>query len=83
MDDYDVLPAVVACTAAHGRGAVAKVTTAGSHAVAWRVTFGTETVGFLKFAIFDLRAIENPARAVALTTGMIAVQASCLSIRVA
>jgi hypothetical protein len=32
------------------------------------VPFGTQTVGFLKLAIFGLRAIEHPARAVALTT---------------
>jgi hypothetical protein len=38
------------------------------------MTLGTEAVGFLKLAIFSLRAIEHPARAVALTTEMIAVQ---------
>jgi len=74
MDDYDVLLAVVAWPAAHGRGAGAKVSTAGSHAVAWRVTLGTQTVGFLKLAIFGLRAIEHPPRAVALTTEMIALK---------
>ena len=78
-----MLLAVVAWPAAHGRGARAKMTAAGSHAVAWRVTFGTETIGFLKLAIFGLRAIEYPPRAVALTTVMIAVQAICLSVRIA
>jgi hypothetical protein len=78
-----MLLAVVVCTAAHGRGAGAQLTTAGSHAVAWRMSFGTEPVGFLKLAIFGLRAIEHPARAVAITTGMIAVQASCLFARTA
>ena len=58
VDGYEVLLAVVAWPAAHGRGTVAKVTAAGSHAVAWRVAFGTETVGYLKLAIFALRAIE-------------------------
>src|SRR5215210_6709845 len=72
MDSYAVLLAVVAWPATHGRGAVAKVTAAGSHAVAWRVTLGTETVGFLKLAIYALRAIEHPACTVALTTEMIA-----------
>ena len=75
-----MLLAVVAFPAAHGRGAGAKVTAAGSHAVAWRVTFGTETVGFLELAIFGLRAIEHPPRAVAITTEMIAVHASCPSL---
>ena len=46
-----MLFAVVAWPAAHGRGAGAKVTIAGSHAVAWRVTFGTQMVGFLELAI--------------------------------
>jgi hypothetical protein len=78
-----MLLAVVAFPATHGRGAVAKVTTAGFHAVAWRVTLGTETVGFLKLAIFGLRAIEHPPCAVALTTEMIAVHASCPSFRIA
>ena len=55
MDGYAVLLAVVAFPAAHGRGAGAKMTTAGPHAVAWRMTFGTEPVGFLKLAIFSLR----------------------------
>jgi GNAT superfamily N-acetyltransferase len=81
--DYYVLLAVVAWPAAHGRGVGAKLIAAGSHAVAWRVAFGAETVGFLKLAIFGLRAIEHPARAVALTTVMIAVQASCPSLRTA
>jgi hypothetical protein len=40
------------------------------------MSFGTETVGFLKLAIFGLRVIEYPPCAVALTTGMIAVHAS-------
>src|SRR5215213_3631499 len=79
VDGYDVLLAVVAWPAAHSRGAGAKATAAGSHAVAWRVTLGTETVGLLKLAIFGLRAIEHPARAAALTTEMIAVHASCPS----
>ncbi len=57
---YDVLLAVVAWPAAPGRGAGAKVATAGSHAVARRMTFGTEAVGFLKRALFGLRAIEHP-----------------------
>jgi hypothetical protein len=78
MDGYDVLLAVVGWPAVHGRGAGARVTAAGSHAVAWRVAFGTETVSFFKLAIFGLRAIEYPARAVALTTEMIAVHTSCL-----
>jgi hypothetical protein len=82
-DGYDVLLAVVALPAAPGREAGAKVTAARSHAVAWRVTFGTETVGFLELAIFGLRAIEHPARAVALTTEMIAVQSSYPSLRTA
>ena len=82
-DDYAVLLAVEAKSAAHARGAGTKVTATGSHAVARRVTFGTETVGFFKFAIFGLRAIEYPARAVALTTEMIAVQASRPPIRTA
>ena len=46
-----MLFAVVAWPAAHGRGAQAKLTAAGSHAVAWRVTFGTQMVGFLELAI--------------------------------
>jgi len=78
-----MLLAAVAFSATHGRGAGAKLTTAGSHAVAWRMAFGTETVGFLKLAIFGLRAIEHPPRAVALTTEMIAVHASCPSLRTA
>ena len=49
--DHAVLFAVVAQPAAHGRGAGAKVTAAGFQAVAWRVTLGTEAVGFLKLAI--------------------------------
>jgi hypothetical protein len=57
MDNCDVLLAVVAWPPAHGRGARAKVTAAGSHAVAWRMAFGTETVGFLKLAVCGLRAI--------------------------
>jgi len=52
VDAYDTLLAVVAWPQALGRGAGAKVSTAGSHAVAWRVTLGTQTVGFLKLAIF-------------------------------
>ena len=72
----DMLIAVVAFPATHGRGAGAKATAAGSHAVAWRMSFGTETVGFLKLAIFGLRAIEHPPRAVALTTEFIVVHAS-------
>ena len=44
MDGCDVLLAVVAWPAAPGRGAEAKVTAAGSHAVARRVTLGTEAV---------------------------------------
>jgi hypothetical protein len=82
-DECDVLLAVVAWPAAHGRGAGAKVTTAASDAVAWRMSFGTQTVGFLKLAIFGLRAIEHPACAVALTTEMIAVHASCPYVRTA
>ena len=78
-----MLLAVVAFPAAPGRGAGAKVTAAGSHAVARRMTFGTQTVGFLKLAIFGLRAIEHPARAVALTTEMIAIHASCPSLQTA
>ena len=58
MDDYDMLLAVVAWSAADGRGAGAKVTAAGPHAVALRMAFGTQTVGFLKPAIFALSAIE-------------------------
>jgi hypothetical protein len=53
-----MLLAVVAWSAAPGRGAGVKVSTAGSHAVAWRVTLGTQTIGFLKLAIFALSAIE-------------------------
>ena len=83
VDDCDVLLAVVAWPAAPGRGAGAKVSTAGSHAVAWRMTFGTQTVGFLKLAIFGLRAIEHLARAVALATERIAVHAGCPSLRTA
>ena len=83
MDECDVLLAVVAWPQAPGRGAGAKMTAAYTHAVAWRMTFGAKTVGFLKLAIFGLRAIEHPARAVALTTEMIAVHASCLSLRAA
>jgi len=49
--DRAVLLAVVAQPAAHGRGTAAKVTVPESHAVAWCVTFGTETVGFLILAI--------------------------------
>jgi hypothetical protein len=78
-----VILAVVAWPQAPGRGAGAKVTIAGSHAVARRMTLGTETVGFLEPVIFGLRAIEHPARAVALTTVMITVQASCPSLRTA
>ena len=73
LDDYAVLLAVVAWPAAHGRGAGAKVTAAGSHTVAWRVAFGTEAVGFLKLTIFGLRAIERPARTLALATETIAI----------
>src|SRR5215213_8827286 len=80
VDAFDVLLTVVAWPQAPGRGAGAKVSTAGSHAVAWRMTFGTETVGFLKLAIFCLRAIEYPARTVTLTTEMIAVHARCPSL---
>ena len=57
-----------------GTGAKSIVTV--PHAVAWRVAFGTGAVGFLKSAVYGLRAIENPARAVALLTEMIAFQAS-------
>src|SRR5215204_6191400 len=71
---YGVLLAVVAWPAAHGRGARARVTPARSHAVAWRVTLGTETVGFLELAVFGLRAIGHPARVVALPAGMIAFE---------
>src|SRR5215216_2277144 len=83
MDDHDVLLTVVAWPQAPGRGAGAKVTAAGSHAVARRVTFGTKTVGFLELATFSLRAIEHPTCAIALTTGMIVVHASCPSLRTA
>src|SRR5215208_1063546 len=79
----DMLLAVVAFHATHGRGARAKLTAAGSHAVARRMAFGTETVGFLKLAIFGLRALEHPACAVALTTEMIAVHASRPPLRTA
>jgi hypothetical protein len=78
-----MLLAVVAFPAAHGRGAGAQLTTAGSHAVAGHMAFGTEPVGFLELAIFGLRAIEHPACALALTTEMIAVQASCPSLQTA
>jgi hypothetical protein len=47
------------------------------------MSFGTQSVGFLKLPIFGLRAIEHPARAVALTTEIIALQASCPSHRTA
>src|SRR5215212_8914618 len=57
-----------------GTGAKSIVTV--PHAVAWRVASGTGAVGFLKSAVYGLRAIENPARAVALLTEMIALQAS-------
>ena len=77
VDDHAVLLAVVARPAAHGRGKGTKVTAAGSHAVAWRVASGTEAVGFLKLAVFGLRAIEHPARAAALMTEVIAVHATC------
>src|SRR5215204_901773 len=80
MDAFDVLLAVVAWPAALGRGAGTKLTTAGSHAVAWRMAFGTQTLGFLKLAIFGLRAIEYPARPVTIATEMIAVHASCPSL---
>jgi hypothetical protein len=83
VDECDVLLAVIAWPQAPGRGAGAKVTAARSHAVAWRMSFGTETVGFLELAIFSLRAIEHPPRAVALTTEMIAIHASCPSLRTA
>ena len=75
-----MLLAVVAWPAALGHGTISKVGTAGSHAVAWRISFGTQTVGFLKLAIFGLRAIEHTARAVAIATEMIAVHASCPSL---
>src|SRR5688572_1373811 len=78
-----MLLAVVAFPAAHGRGAGARVTAAGSHAVAWRMSFGAEAVGLLKLAIVGLRAIRYPARAVALPTEMIAVHASRPSLRTA
>ena len=68
--------AVVASPAAHHRGVSAKSIATVPHAVAWRVAFGTKAVGFLNSAVYGLRAIENPARAVALLTQMIAVQAS-------
>src|SRR5215212_6387042 len=67
-----VLLAVVAQPASHGCGTRAKVTVPVSHAVARRVTLGTETVGFLKLAVFGLRAIGHPARAVALPAVIIA-----------
>jgi hypothetical protein len=38
------------------------------------MSFGAETVGFLILAIFGLRAIEHPPRAVAPTTQMMTVQ---------
>src|SRR4051794_32959779 len=71
--------AAVASLAAHHRGTGgtgAKSIVTVPHAVAWRVAFGTGAVGFLKSAVYGLRAIENPARAVALLTEMIAFQAS-------
>ena len=68
--------AVVASPAAHHRGVGAKSIATVPHAVAWRVAFGTKAVGFLNSAVYGLRAIENPARAVALLTQMIALQAS-------
>ena len=46
-----MLLAVVAWSAALGRGAGAKVSAAGFHAVARRMAFGTQTVGFLRLAI--------------------------------
>src|SRR5687767_5408194 len=78
-----MLLGVVAFPAAPGRGARAELTTAGSHAVARRVAFGTEPVCFLELAICGLRAIEHPPRAVAITTEMITVHASCPSLRTA
>jgi hypothetical protein len=83
VDGYDVLLAVVARPAAHGRGARAKATAAGSHAVARRVALGTEAVGFLEPAVFGLRVVGHPARAAAPTTEIIAVHASCLYFRTA
>jgi hypothetical protein len=72
--DRAALLAVVAQPAAHGCGARAKVTAAVSHAVAWRVTLGTEAVGYLELAVFGLRAIGCPARAVALQAGIVALK---------
>src|SRR5215217_3587180 len=68
--------AVVASPAAHHRGVSAKSIATVPYAVAWRVAFGTKAVGFLNSAVYGLRAIENPARAVALLIQMIALQAS-------
>src|SRR5215203_4696955 len=69
---HGVLLAQVDLPAAHGRGAWAQLIVLRSHAVARRVTFGTETVGFLEPAFHGLRAIGHPSRAVALLTGMVA-----------
>ena len=72
--DRAVLLAVVAQPAAHGRGARAKPPVTEPHAVAWRVTLGTEAVGYLEPAIYGLRVIGHPARAVALPAVIIAFE---------
>jgi hypothetical protein len=76
-----MLLAVVAFPAAHDRGARAELIVTGFHAVAWRVAFGTETIGLLNLSIYGLRAIKNPARAVALAKQISAVQAAYPSLR--
>src|SRR5215212_6467964 len=74
VDECAVLLAVVAWPASHGRGTRAKVTVPVSHTVARRAAAGTETVGFLKLAVFGLRAIGRPARAAALPAVIIALK---------
>src|SRR5215212_6706151 len=69
-----MLLAVVALTAAHGRGARAKSVAAGSHAVAWRVALGTEAIGFFEPAVGGLREVGHPSSAVALLTGRVALK---------
>src|SRR5918993_2140143 len=71
---HGVLLTQIDLPVAHGRGARAKPIVLRSHAVPRRVALGTETVGFLQSAFYGLRKIECPSSAVALLTGMIALE---------
>ena len=69
----EMLLAVVAPPAAHDPWARAKPLAVRSHAVAWRAALGAEAVGLLEPAVYGLRAVGHPARAVALAAGTIAL----------